>query len=77
MPVIAMAMGERPNDSVPSQPLGDGGVLVNISVIVIVDEFMVPGLAKNGPHRCSQEKAYDNRQPVGAWRGARREGVAA
>ena len=68
MPVDPMPLGEGLDNPVPTEPPGDGGILVNVNIIVVVDELMVQGLAKDGPDGRGESKADGDREPrPGRW----------
>lgn len=60
MPVVRMTVRERPNDSVEGKPTHRFGVLINISVVVIVDELVPERLAKDQPRDCREKDADGN-----------------
>ena len=67
-PYYFINLSEGPDASAPTEPPGDGGILVNIKIIVVVDELMVQGLAENGPDGCGEKQADGDREPgPGRW----------
>ena len=47
--------------------MGDDGTSVNELVVVIIDEFVPPGLAKDHPNNYRQKKANTGNQPWIIW----------
>ena len=58
MPVLRMHMGERPDDVVPCQSLGDVRILQDVERIIEIDELMPDGLPKDAPRDGEQNKGY-------------------
>ena len=71
MPIRAMFVGEDPGDAGERQPVGHLGILSNVHIVIIVDEFMAGGLAEDQRHGQQQENTSRNACP---WqrRGTRR-----
>lgn len=76
-PFMVPDVGKGPVDSLPAQSAADSGILGNINIIVVVDEFMVKRLAENGPDGHCQQQADCQAEPTLMRSGLRRESSAA
>ena len=60
MPVIDRNSAEGPLNSISGQARGDPRILVNVIIVVVVDEVMPQGLAKDDPDDQREEKRDDS-----------------
>ena len=57
VPIISVAAGQSPPNSIGCKTRHDRTVLVDIIIVIKIDELMVQGLTENDPNNCRQEYA--------------------
>jgi hypothetical protein len=70
MPIIGLAVNEGPFHAGPSQALEDGGVVVDVVVVVIGDELVIMGGPIDGQRDGNEERTGEEVPSVGyaGWR---------
>src|SRR4051794_34526901 len=55
MPIVCVHMSEGPPDPVEGKTVRDRWILVNVVIVIVVDELVPKGLAKNDPDKACKE----------------------
>jgi len=71
VPVVGLAINKGPFHTSPGEAGADGGIVVNVCVVVVGDELVVARGPINGERDEDEERAGEN-VPSAAWAGGRR-----
>ena len=66
MPVHRMNMRKSPRNTAEAKTVGDPGVLINVTRIIVVDELVPERLPKNCPGKHGQGNANAGNKPAAA-----------
>src|SRR4051794_21016953 len=64
MPVHGMNMGKCPGNTADVKAIGYLGIFVNVTRIIVINEVVPDGLAKNNPRKHCETNANADRQPA-------------